>query len=167
LPDGGQAAFALSGSGGAARSGVRVTPTEYSGRQAEAQGEEDAVTDGLDDDFGDGFFSSLAASPDDPASAYDSGTAFDEGAGEDDYHFLYEVEGDGSFETDAEDFGDDAFDHDAFDHDYYDDYEYDHGDVAGTDDGIEAEPAFDPDHDFVNEGDDEFRLDFGQGFGPA
>ncbi|WP_205326254.1 hypothetical protein [Glycomyces sp. YM15] len=117
------------------------------------------MTDDLFDDdgtFGDGFFSSLAASPDDPASAYAFDDASDDGAGEDDFHFLYEVEGDGSFETDAEDFDDGTFDHD---------YDYDPGFDADAE--IDLEPDFDPDHDFDHEGDHEFGPDLGRGFGPG
>ncbi|MDN3238819.1 hypothetical protein [Glycomyces tritici] len=112
------------------------------------------MTDDLFDEdgtFDDGFFSSLAANPDDPASAYEP--AFGPEAGEDDYRFLYETEADGSFETDGEDFADDDLD-----------YEPVFDDGLGTDTEIDLEPDFDPDGDFHHEGDDEFGPEFGRGF---
>ena len=120
----------------------------------------------LDDGaFGDEFFASLAASPDDPESMYESG-ALDDVAGEGDLDFLYEAEGDGSFETEGEDFGAEDFDYDDFDYeDHYghgsDDFDY------GADDPdaeIAPEPDFDPDSDLRDEGDHEFGIgsDFGR-----
>ncbi|MEU5154942.1 hypothetical protein [Glycomyces sp. NPDC021274] len=118
------------------------------------------MTDDLFDEdgtFDDGFFSSLAAHPGDPASAYEPVAGG--GAGEDDYHFLYESEGDGSFETDAEDFGDEDFD-------YGDAYDFDPGLYADPDADaeIDLEPDFDPDGDLHHEGDNEFGSEFGRGF---
>lgn len=112
-----------------------------------------------DGTFGDDFFSSLAANPDDPASLYDTG--LDPEAGEDDYHFLYESEGDGSFETDGEGFGDDFDDEDFDDADYG--YDADTDFDPGADAEVDIEPDFDPDGDLVDEGDREFGIDSGFG----
>jgi hypothetical protein len=105
---------------------------------------EDAMTDELfgdEGEFDEGFFASLEAAPDDPVE--DSGRLLAE-----DDAFLYETEGDGSFETDAadpddtayeDDFHDDAFDDGAFqDTAFHESTSYDGGDEAfpfGSDDG--------------------------------
>jgi hypothetical protein len=94
-----------------------------------------------EDEFGEDFFASLAASPDDPVEdAGDDPVGLDGLLG-DEGEFLYEAEGDGSFETDA-----DGFD---------------------TDDGLDdpdLEADFGADHDFDGEPDDGADHDFG--FGP-
>ncbi|SDE51241.1 hypothetical protein [Glycomyces harbinensis] len=87
--------------------------------------------------FGDDFFASLAASPDDPA---DDGPAPEDDLFADDDAFLYETEEDGSFETEAADFDAD-------------------------DEPFALEPDFDPDHDFDHEDEHEFGPDTGPGFG--
>lgn len=119
------------------------------------------MTDDLGDGaFGDEFFSSLAASPDDPESMYESG-ALDDVAGEGDIDFLYEVEGDGSFETEGEDFGDADFGGE----DYYDhgSDDFDYG-AEDPDADIDLEPGFDPDNDLRDEGDHEFGIGSDSGF---
>jgi hypothetical protein len=115
---------------------------------------------GDDDSFDDGFFASLAASPDDPASAYEAEFAPDNGSSEDGYFFLYEAEGDGRFESDADGLD---IDDESFDYNYDDAFEPD-PEAGGQ---PVTEPDFDPDHDFDHEGDHEFSLDFGRGFGPG
>lgn len=120
------------------------------------------MTDDLFDEdgqFDDGFFSSLAANPDDPASAYESGAVPDDGEG--DYDFLYEAEGDGSFETEGEDFGDEDLDY-GDDFAYGDDYDFDSG--ADVDAEVDLEPDYDPDNDLDHERDGEFGSEFGRGF---
>jgi len=118
------------------------------------------MTDDLFDEdgtFDDGFFSSLAANPGDPASAYEPGIGPE--TGEDDYRFLYESEADGSFETEGEDFADEDLDYD-LDHGH----DFDDGLDTDTDSEIDLEPDFDPDGDFHHEGDNEFGSEFGRGF---
>ena len=82
---------------------------------------------GDEGEFDEGFFASLEAAPDDPVE--DAGRLLAE-----DDEFLYEAEGDGSFETDAADLDDDT----AFDDASFDDASFHNGDEAfpfGPDDG--------------------------------
>ncbi|MCD0446120.1 hypothetical protein LO763_21135 [Glycomyces sp. A-F 0318] len=66
---------------------------------------------GDEGEFDEAFFASLAANPDDPVADDPPDAGLEDLLGDGDA-FLYEAEGDGSFETDTAGFDDESFDAD-------------------------------------------------------